>query len=56
MFNTIVIANDGFDHAFPALDLALTLAKESSAGLHTRPGLDARRSSLHAVGVSLHVA
>jgi nucleotide-binding universal stress UspA family protein len=34
MFNTIVIANDGSDHAFRALDLALTLAKESSADLH----------------------
>jgi nucleotide-binding universal stress UspA family protein len=34
MFNTIVIANDGSDHAFQALDLALTLAKESSADLH----------------------
>jgi nucleotide-binding universal stress UspA family protein len=34
MFNTIVIANDGSDHAFRAVDLALTLAKESSADLH----------------------
>jgi nucleotide-binding universal stress UspA family protein len=34
MFNTIVIANDGSDHAFRALDLALTLAKESNADLH----------------------
>jgi nucleotide-binding universal stress UspA family protein len=34
MFNTIVIANDGSDHAFRAVDLALTLAKESSAELH----------------------
>lgn len=34
MFHTIVIANDGSDHAFRALDLALTLAKESSADLH----------------------
>jgi nucleotide-binding universal stress UspA family protein len=34
MFNTIVIANDGSDHAFRALDLALTLAKASGAELH----------------------
>jgi nucleotide-binding universal stress UspA family protein len=34
MFNTIVIANDGSDHAFRALELALTLAKESRADLH----------------------
>jgi nucleotide-binding universal stress UspA family protein len=34
MFNTIAIANDGSDYAFRALDLALTLAKESSADLH----------------------
>jgi nucleotide-binding universal stress UspA family protein len=34
MFNTIVIANDGSAHAFRAFDLALTLAKESSADLH----------------------
>jgi nucleotide-binding universal stress UspA family protein len=34
MFNTIVIANDGSDYAFRAVDLALTLAKESSADLH----------------------
>jgi nucleotide-binding universal stress UspA family protein len=34
MFNTIVIANDGSDHAFRALALALTLAKESNADLH----------------------
>jgi nucleotide-binding universal stress UspA family protein len=34
MFNTIVIANDGSDHAFQALDLALTLAKERNADLH----------------------
>jgi nucleotide-binding universal stress UspA family protein len=34
MFNTIVIANDGSDHGFRAVDLALTLAKESSADVH----------------------
>ncbi len=34
MFDTIVIANDGSDHAFRAFALALTLAKESSADLH----------------------
>jgi len=34
MFNTIVIANDGSDHALRALELALTLAKQSSADLH----------------------
>ncbi len=34
MFKTIVHANDGSDHAFHALALALTMAKEGGAELH----------------------
>ena len=34
MFKKILHANDGSDHAFKALSLALTLAQESGAGLH----------------------
>src|ERR1700680_4398346 len=34
MFAKILIANDGSDHAFHALSLALIMAKESGAELH----------------------
>jgi len=34
MFKTILIANDGSDHAFHALALALTMAKQCGASLH----------------------
>lgn len=34
MFKCILHANDGSDHAFKALSLALTLAQESGAELH----------------------
>ncbi len=34
MFKKIVHANDGSDHAFHALELALTMAKEGGAELH----------------------
>jgi nucleotide-binding universal stress UspA family protein len=34
MFSKILHANDGSDHAFAALSLALKIAKESAAELH----------------------
>ena len=34
MFKTILAANDGSDHAFHALALALTMARQCGANVH----------------------
>ena len=34
MFKTVLVANDGSDHAFKALAMAITIAKQNASELH----------------------